>query len=75
MISTVHDIRKNLWVALLAALLLGGTATTWSIYMPLEGAVVAPGIVVVESNLRKVQHPTGGVDSSVMRAHTVYVGA
>ncbi|HEX5959464.1 MAG TPA: biotin/lipoyl-binding protein, partial [Hyphomicrobiaceae bacterium] len=42
-------------------LLLGGTAAAWSVYVPLDGAVVAAGIVVVESSLRKVQHPTGGV--------------
>jgi HlyD family secretion protein len=60
-IRTVRGIRRNLLTALLVVLLLGGTATTWSLYVPLEGAVVASGIVVVESNLRKVQHPTGGV--------------
>jgi HlyD family secretion protein len=54
-------IRRNLLAALLVVLLLGGTATAWSTYVPLEGAVVASGVVVVETNLRKVQHPTGGV--------------
>jgi HlyD family secretion protein len=61
MIRTVRGIRKNLSAALLVVVLLGGSATAWSVYMPLEGAVVAPGIVVVESNLRKVQHLAGGV--------------
>jgi HlyD family secretion protein len=61
MIRTARDIRRNLGVALLVVLLLGGTAAGWSSYAPLEGAVVAPGLVVVESNLRKVQHPTGGI--------------
>jgi HlyD family secretion protein len=60
-IRTVRGIRRNLFTALLVVLLLGGTATAWSLYVPLEGAVVASGVVVVESNLRKVQHPTGGV--------------
>lgn len=61
MIRTALGIRRNLTAALLVVLLLGGTAAAWSIYVPLEGAVVASGVVVVESNLRKVQHPTGGV--------------
>jgi HlyD family secretion protein len=61
MIQTVRAIRRNLLVALLVVLLLGGTAMAWSLYVPLEGAVVASGVVVVESSLRKVQHPTGGV--------------
>jgi HlyD family secretion protein len=65
MIRTVRGIRKNLSAALLVVLLLGGSATAWSVYVLLEGAVVASGIVVVESNLRKVQHPTGGVVGSL----------
>jgi HlyD family secretion protein len=61
MIRTARGIRRNLSAALLVVLLLGGTAGGWSVYAPLEGAVVAAGLVVVESNLRKVQHPTGGI--------------
>lgn len=61
MIGTVRGVRRNLAIALLVVLLLGGTATAWSVFVPLDGAVVASGSVVVESNLRKVQHPTGGV--------------
>jgi len=41
-------------VAIGAALLLGA-------YTPLDGAVVASGTVVVEGNVKKIQHPTGGV--------------
>jgi len=36
---------------------LGGWAATTQI----SGAVVAQGVVVVESNVKKVQHPTGGI--------------
>lgn len=61
MATATRAIRKNLITAFVAMVLLGGTAAAWSLYAPLEGAVVAPGLVVVESNLRKVQHPTGGV--------------
>src|SRR5439155_26144713 len=32
------------------------------------GALIAPGQIVVESNVKKVQHPTGGVVGEV-RAH------
>jgi HlyD family type I secretion membrane fusion protein len=61
MIDTARHIRRNLAAALGVALLLGGTAAGWSACAPLEGAVVASGSVVVESSLRKVQHPTGGI--------------
>ena len=39
----------------------GGWATAW----PLASAVVAQGTVVVDSNIRKVQHPTGGVVAEI----------
>jgi len=41
---------------------LGGWATTAEI----SGALIAPGSVVVESNVKKVQHPTGGVVGEVL---------
>ena len=43
-------------VALLAGGIGGLAATT-----ELSGAVIAPGSLVVDSNVKKVQHPTGGV--------------
>jgi HlyD family secretion protein len=33
----------------------------WAAVAQLSGAVIAPGFVVVESNVKKVQHPNGGV--------------
>jgi HlyD family secretion protein len=54
-------IRAHLFGAAVGIGLLGGTATAWSLVAPLIGAVVAPGNVVVETNIKKVQHPTGGV--------------
>lgn len=76
MIGTSRGIRRNLLTALLVVLLLGGMATGWSVFVPLEGAVVASGVVVVESNLRKVQHPIGGVvgDLKVREGQRVEVG-
>lgn len=38
-----------------------GVGGLWAATAPLTGAVVAQGQVVVGSNVRKVQHPTGGV--------------
>ena len=42
------------------ALMVGGVGG-WAAATDVAGAVIAQGIVVVESNVRKVQHPTGGV--------------
>jgi HlyD family secretion protein len=33
----------------------------WSVQTQIAGAVISPGRVVVESSVKKVQHPTGGV--------------
>jgi HlyD family secretion protein len=33
----------------------------WGILTEISGAVIAPGKMVVDSNVKKVQHPTGGV--------------
>jgi HlyD family secretion protein len=33
----------------------------WAASTELSGAVVSPGVLVVESNVKKVQHPTGGI--------------
>ncbi|MDB5570028.1 MAG: type secretion rane fusion protein HlyD family [Hyphomicrobiales bacterium] len=50
--------------------LLGGAAVTaflvfglggWAATAEFSGAVIAPGSLVVESSVKKVQHPTGGV--------------
>lgn len=38
----------------------------WAYGANLTGAVIAPGTVVVDSNVKKVQHPTGGVVGAVM---------
>lgn len=37
----------------------------WAMTAEISGALIAPGTVVVESNVKKVQHPTGGVVGEV----------
>ncbi|HJQ59651.1 MAG TPA: HlyD family type I secretion periplasmic adaptor subunit [Vineibacter sp.] len=53
--------RLHLRFAFFWTALLGGTAVAWSMMAPLDGAVVSQGTLTVESNVKKVQHPTGGV--------------
>jgi HlyD family secretion protein len=45
---------------LVCAFLIGGLGI-WSVITDIEGAVIAGGTVVVDSNVKKVQHPTGGI--------------
>lgn len=56
-----HELRVGLRILILAALL-GGS---WFIFMPLAGAVVVPGNLVVQSNVKTIQHPTGGVVAEI----------
>jgi HlyD family secretion protein len=37
----------------------------WAVFVPLAGAVVVPGNLVVQSNVKNIQHPTGGVVSEI----------
>lgn len=38
-----------------------GIAGTWASTVEITGAVIAPGQFVVDSNVKKVQHPSGGI--------------
>ncbi len=47
------------------ALFLAGGIGTWAATTDISGAVIALGHVVVDTNLKKVQHPTGGIVSEL----------
>ena len=56
-----HSIRLHLIIGLSLVGVLAGGLGTWASTQEISGALIAPGQIVVESNLKKVQHPTGGV--------------
>ncbi|MGF9757412.1 HlyD family type I secretion periplasmic adaptor subunit [Microvirga sp. 0TCS3.31] len=56
-----RSLRRHLLAGLSVLVLLGGGMGGWAATAELSGAVVAPGSVVVDSHVKKVQHPTGGV--------------
>ncbi len=49
---------------LIAALILG--VGGWATFTTFSGAVIAPGQLVVESEVKKVQHPVGGVIGALL---------
>jgi HlyD family secretion protein len=63
-----HSIRQHLVVGLAVVALLAGGLGGWAATAQISGALIAPGSIVVESNVKKVQHPTGGVVGE-LRAH------
>jgi HlyD family secretion protein len=60
-----QSIRLHLIVGLAIALVLAGGLGGWASTAEISGALIAPGSIVVESNVKKVQHPTGGVVGEV----------
>jgi membrane fusion protein, type I secretion system len=75
-----RSIRTHLIVGLVMVLVLAGGFGGWASTVPISGALIAPGAVVVESNVKKVQHPTGGVvgevrvrDGDVVKAGDIVV--
>jgi HlyD family secretion protein len=55
------SLRRNLIGGACVIALLVGTFGGWAATAELSGAVIAPGTVVVDSSVKSVQHPTGGV--------------
>jgi HlyD family secretion protein len=56
-----NEFRQGLRVLVVAGGLLGG----WAALVPLSAAVVVAGTLVVQSNVKKIQHPTGGVIAEI----------
>jgi len=59
--SASESIRRHIAAgSILVAVLVFGLGG-WAATAEISGALIAPGSVVVDSNVKKVQHPTGGV--------------
>lgn len=78
--SIQRAIRRHLVFGLLLIFAVFGCAGGWAAVTKISGAVIAPGTLVVEGFLKKVQHPTGGVvakllvrDGEQVRANDVLV--
>jgi HlyD family secretion protein len=56
-----RSIRIHLISGLAVVTVLAGGLGGWASTQQISGALIAPGQIVVESNVKKVQHPTGGV--------------
>ncbi len=56
-----QELRAGLRVLLAVTVIAGG----WATLIPLAGAVVVPGNLVVQSNVKAIQHPSGGVVAEI----------
>ncbi len=59
--SLHHSLRRNLVLGIGAVTILFAIIFGWGTLTEISGAVIAPGKLVADSNVKKVQHPTGGV--------------
>jgi HlyD family secretion protein len=79
-VPTRRSIRLHLTIAAAAGALLVAGVAGWGATAVFSGAVIASGQLVVETNVKKVQHPTGGVvekllvrDGSIVKAGDLLV--
>ena len=59
--ATGRSIRLHVIAGLAVVGVVAGGFGGWASTTEISGALIAPGQIVVESNVKKVQHPTGGV--------------
>src|SRR5215213_139481 len=59
--DTRQSISRHTLAGLVIVIVLAGGVGGWAGTMTLSGALIAQGSVVVDSNVKKVQHPTGGI--------------
>ncbi|GAB2209193.1 HlyD family type I secretion periplasmic adaptor subunit [Roseibium sp. ROS1] len=56
-----HTVRNHLLFALLLTIVIIGGIGGWAAFTEISGAVVSSGTIVVESNIKQVQHREGGI--------------
>lgn len=56
-----RSLRTHTWSGFAIAAVLAGGIGTWAATTEISGAIVASGLLVVESSVKKIQHPSGGV--------------
>lgn len=59
------SVKRYVFIGFLTLFLLFGGLGGWAATTNLAGAVLAPGQVVVASNVKKIQHPSGGVIGNI----------
>ena len=62
----IRSLRKQQLIGLAVVGFFAGTLGVWSMTTTLQGAVAAAGQFVVAGEVKKVQHPTGGVVGELM---------
>src|SRR5262245_1136636 len=61
-----RSIRRHQIAGLLVTGLVVGGVGSWAAATDISGAVIAPGILMVDSYVKKVQHPEGGIVGEIL---------
>ena len=61
-----QSIQRDIRFGFVVLAFLVGVLGSWAVFAELSGAVVAQGILVVDSNIKKVQHPNGGIVDTIL---------
>ena len=63
--EVVRSIRWHLLLGLTLIVLVAGGVGGWAARTEISGAVIAPAAVIVDSNVKQVQHPSGGTVETI----------
>ncbi len=61
-----RSLNRHLLVGVLVCLLLVGGFGGWSAYARISGAVIAPGVIIVDGQRKQVQHKEGGIIGDIL---------
>lgn len=61
LVSIRRSMRRQILGGVAVIALLGGGVGGWASTTSIAGAVIAPGLIAVDTNVKKVQHATGGI--------------
>lgn len=61
-----QGIRRWTWIGIAIIAVTFGGAALWSALVPLSSAVIAPGLIKVDSSRKKIQHLEGGVVKEIL---------
>jgi HlyD family secretion protein len=61
-----RSIRRHQALGLVVVMILVGGVGSWAATTDISGAVIAPGVLVVDTYVKKVQHPEGGIVGEIL---------
>ena len=61
MTATHKALRRYQWAGFCGIALLVGSLGAWAAFTAIQGAVIAPGVIAVETYLKRIQHRDGGI--------------